>query len=176
MQNQQQQYEHEVPNEPNPYMNGYPGQEKYRLSEKTLSTASEHHNSPLTFSRDSRRGSTHSSTYSSSYQQNDRQSENYRDGYSISRNDDYLINNFRPFAGSVNSNNNSYRQNQSYHGQQQPTISTTSNSSRNYPQQSAAYQNALSQRSTHSMHTSNSQGPNGYPMNSQNPGKLYQLI
>lgn len=168
MANQQQQYEHEVPSEPNSYMNGY------RLTEKTLSTASEQHNGPLSFPRDSRRGSTHSSTYSSSYQQNDRQPENYRDNYSLSRNDDYLISNFRPFTGSISSNSNSYRQNQGYHGQQQqPTVSTASNSSRGYQQQSSAYQNALSQRSTHSMHTGNSQAQNSYSMNSPSQGKLY---
>jgi len=138
--------------------------ENKTISSQQLPPAAEHHsNGPITFSRDSRRGSTHSSVYSPYVQQAMPPSANesmnntsYRDtNYNQSRNDEYVINNFRPFNTSIASSM-PYRQGPYY--QQQPTMSSASTSSRVYPTQSSVYQNSLGQRSSHSIHIN----PNGY--------------
>jgi len=148
----------------------------HRYSEnKTMSTQQlpvnvEHHsNGPITFSRDSRRGSTHSNVYNSYSQQamsaNVNESINnnnnsYRDNnYTLSRNDDYVISSSRPFNTAIASSV-PYRQGQLY--QQQPSMSTTSMSSRPYQTQSSLYQSSLGQRSSHSIHIN----PNGYSQSS----------
>jgi hypothetical protein len=88
--------------------------------------------------------------------------------FNIQRNDDFLINNFRPFNGSSsssssnsnsNGNGNQYRQGPIY-AQGQPTMSAASNSSRAFPTQAATYHSSLSQRSSHPMHASPSQSMN----------------
>ena len=154
----------------------YANSDKYRLDKTLPATLSDHHPATGSF-RDSRRGSTHSSTYS--YNPTLSSDNAYRDSYSLSRNDDYLINNFRPFSNVTTSatNSNIYRQTPSYPQQQQQqqqqpqTMSGASNSSRIYQQPTSSYpnQNTLSQRSTHSLHL-NGMGPNSYTPNAANTG------
>ena len=152
----------------------YSSSDKYRLDKTLPATLSDHHPTTGSF-RDSRRGSTHSSTYS--YNPTLSSDNAYRDSFSLSRNDDYLINNFRPFSNVTTSatNSNIYRQTPTYpqqqQQQQQQTMSGASNSSRIYQQPTASYpnQNTLSQRSTHSLHL-NGMAPNSYTPNAANTG------
>lgn len=164
------QFEYEN-SEANSYLSNYQTTDKYgRLGsasngDKNLSShaLNEHNNNngqqggPITFPRDSRRGSTHSSTFSyreSNTMQSNADQQYPSRNYNIQRNDDYLINNFRPFNGDGSGNggssggSNHYRQGPIY-GQAQPTMSSASNSSRAFPTQSGNYHPAMSQRSSH---------------------------
>lgn len=170
-QQQHQKYDHESES------NSYSSNHRYGDKNKPISN-NDHHsnggsgNGPITFARDSRRGSASYTAYpqQQANNANDTNNNSYREStYSLNRNDDgYLMNNnFRPFTSSVASSV-PYRQGTVYHQQQQQqatmsTVSAASSRGGYQTTQSSNYQNnSVGQRSSHSIHAN----PNGY---SQSP-------
>lgn len=109
---------------------------------------------------------TQSTNYIHSNNQLTSESQNY---YSLSRNDDYLINNFRPF--NANASNSNFRQGQPYVSQ--PVVPSTSNTRVHNSMNTLNNNNNYSNQRSH-LSNSNSSSYSNSPSNGYNGNSYYR--